>query len=50
MRDTFLINAENKSQITNIPLRRSNLIACIIDLIFSSIFPSDKENVIIFEA
>lgn len=46
----LLINTESKSQITNIPLRRSNLIARIIDLIFFSIFPSDKENVIIFEA
>lgn len=50
MRDTFLINTESKSQITDISLRRSNLIECIIDLIFFSIFASDKENVIIFEA
>ena len=50
MRDTILINTESKSQITDISLRRSNLIECIIDLIFFSIFASDKENVINFEA
>lgn len=49
IRNTFLINVECKSQITNIPLRRLNLIACITDLIGISISPTDKENVIMFK-
>lgn len=46
IRITFLINVESKSQITNIPLRRLDLIACMIGPVY---FPNDKENVIISE-
>lgn len=49
IRNTFLINAECKSYMTNISLRRLNLIVFITDLIFISIFPPDKENVIILK-